>query len=29
MNIKRVDLFIAAVAKLCLIKTEVEPKDGK
>ena len=29
MNIKRVDLFIAAVAKLCCIKTEVETKDGK
>lgn len=29
MNIKRVDLFIAAVAKLCVIKTEVETKDGK
>ena len=29
MNIKRVDLFIAAVAKLCVIKTEVETKDEK
>lgn len=29
MNIKRVDLFIAAVAKLCLIKTEVNANGGK
>jgi hypothetical protein len=29
LNIKRVDLFIAAVAKLCMIKTEIETKDGK
>jgi hypothetical protein len=29
LNIKRVDLFIAAVAKLCVIKTEIETKEGK
>lgn len=29
MNIKRVDLFMAAVAKVCMIKTEVETKEGK
>lgn len=29
MNIKRVDLFIAAVAKLCVIKTEIEINDKK
>lgn len=29
MNIKRIDLFVQAVAKICFIKTEVETNDRK